>query len=225
MSNIKQFGEVFTPKHIVDKLLRGIDYSNPSLTFCEPAFGDGRILIELKDRLLDYHSEEHIISNMIYGVEIQEAWHREALERFNPKGYKHNLLCCSALNFEGIFNPLKDWIDKFDYVIGNPPYNRNILKKDDVTNIFWQPSGYTTKLAYCCFVVLAQYILKPKGLVKYVMPCSFTHNENTEQFREFTKKNLNIHSIEILPDDVFEGIMIRTCISVSYTHLRAHETS
>ena len=75
MSNIKQFGEVFTPKHIVDKLLRGIDYSNPSLTFCEPAFGDGRILIELKNRLLDYHSEEHIISNMIYGVEIQEAWH------------------------------------------------------------------------------------------------------------------------------------------------------
>ncbi len=215
MSNIKQFGEVFTPKHIVDKLLRGIDYSNPSLTFCEPAFGDGRILIELKDRLLDYHSEEHIISNMIYGVEIQEAWHREALERFNPKGYKHNLLCCSALNFEGIFNPLKDWIDKFDYVIGNPPYNRNILKKDDVTNIFWQPSGYTTKLAYCCFVVLAQYILKPKGLVKYVMPCSFTHNENTEQFREFTKKNLNIHSIEILPDDVFEGIMIRTCIFIA----------
>jgi len=209
---VKKFGEVFTPKHIVDKLLDGIDYSNPDLTICEPSFGDGRILLEVKTRLLEYHSEEHIMNNMLFGIEIQEAWYRETLERLNPNNYNHNLLCCSALNFEGIFNPLKDWINKFDYVIGNPPYNRNILKKEEVTSIFWEPSGYTTKLAYCCFVVLAQYILKPKGQVRYVMPCSFTHNENTEQFREFTKKNLNILSIEILPQNVFEGIMIRTCI-------------
>ena len=212
MSQVKKFGEVFTPKHIVDKLLDGIDYSNPDLTICEPSFGDGRILLEVKTRLLEYHSEEHIMNNMLFGIEIQEAWYRETLERLNPNNYNHNLLCCSALNFEGIFNPLKDWINKFDYVIGNPPYNRNILKKEEVTSIFWEPSGYTTKLAYCCFVVLAQYILKPKGEVRYVMPCSFTHNENTEQFREFTKKNLNILSIEILPQNVFEGIMIRTCI-------------
>ena len=212
MSQVKKFGEVFTPKHIVDKLLDGIDYSNPDLTICEPSFGDGRILLEVKTRLLEYHSEEHIMNNMLFGIEIQEAWYRETLERLNPNNYNHNLLCCSALNFEGIFNPLKDWINKFDYVIGNPPYNRNILKKEEVTSIFWEPSGYTTKLAYCCFVVLAQYILKPKGQVRYVMPCSFTHNENTEQFREFTKKNLNILSIEILPQNVFEGIMIRTCI-------------
>ena len=212
MSQVKKFGEVFTPKHIVDKLLDGIDYSNPDLTICEPSFGDGRILLEVKTRLLEYHSEEHIMNNMLFGIEIQEAWYRETLERLNPNNYNHNLLCCSALNFEGIFNPLKDWINKFDYVLGNPPYNRNILKKEEVTSIFWEPSGYTTKLAYCCFVVLAQYILKPKGQVRYVMPCSFTHNENTEQFREFTKKNLNILSIEILPQNVFEGIMIRTCI-------------
>ena len=212
MNNVQKFGEVFTPEHIVDKLLFGIDYSDPSLTICEPSFGDGRILLELKNRLLKYHSEEHIMNNMLFGIEIQEAWHNEAVERLNPNGYKHNLLCCSALNFEGIFNPLKDWIDKFDYVIGNPPYNRNILKREEVTSIFWEPSGYTTKLAYCCFVVLAQYILKPKGEVRYIMPCSFTHNENTEQFREFARDNLNIQSIEILPQDTFEGIMIRTCI-------------
>ena len=215
MDSVKKFGEVFTPQEIIDKLLVGIDYSDPTLSFCEPAFGDGRILLELKNRLLKYHSEEHIITNMLFGVEIQEAWHREALERLNPNNYEHNLLCCSALDFEGLFNPLKEWINRFDYVLGNPPYNRNILKKQEVTSIFWEPSGYTTKLAYCCFVVLAQYILKPEGEVRYVMPCSFTHNENTEQFREFLKKNLNIQSIEILQPNAFEGIMIRTCVFIA----------
>ena len=223
MNSVQKFGEVFTPEHIVDKLLVGIDYSDPSLTICEPSFGDGRILLELKNRLLKYHSEEHIITNMLFGVEIQKGWYSEAVERLNPRGYKHNLLCCSALNFEGIFNPLKEWINKFDLVIGNPPYNRNILKKEEVTGIFWEPSGYTTKLAYCCFVALAQYILKPKGEVRYIMPCSFTHNENTEQFREFLKNNLNIISIEILPENTFEGIMIRTCIFMAVKESQDNE--
>ena len=223
MNSVQKFGEVFTPEYIVDKLLVGIDYSDPSLTICEPSFGDGRILLELKNRLLKYHSEEHIITNMLFGVEIQKGLYSEAVERLNPRGYKHNLLCCSALNFEGIFNPLKEWINKFDLVIGNPPYNRNILKKQEVTGIFWEPSGYTTKLAYCCFVALAQYILKPKGQVRYIMPCSFTHNENTEQFREFLKNNLNIISIEILPEDTFEGIMIRTCIFMAVKESQDNE--
>lgn len=215
MEAIQQFGEVFTPKNIIDKLIVGIEYSDPNLKFCEPSFGDGRILLELKNRLLEYHSEEHIITNMLYGVEIQESWYIYVVNLINPNGYKHNLICASALNFDGIDNPLKEWIGLFDYVIGNPPYNRNILKKNDVTSIFWDPSGYTTKLAYCCFVVLAQYILKPGGRISYVMPCSFTHNENTEQFRKFIKSNLNIKSIEILSPDAFKGIMIRTCIFIA----------
>lgn len=214
MNAVQKFGEVFTPNNIINKLLdlENIDYSNPNLKICEPSFGDGRILLEIKNRLLKYHSEEHIISNMLYGVEIQQEWYEEALQKLNPNNYEHNFHCCSALNFEGIFNPLKEWFNKFDYVIANPPYNRNILKREEVTSLFWEPSGYTTKLAYCCFVVLANYILKQGGKLSYVMPCSFTHNENTEQFREFLRNNLTVKSIEILPENAFEGIMIRTCI-------------
>ena len=50
MSQVKKFGEVFTPQDIVDKLLIGIDYSDPTITICEPSFGDGRILLEIKRR-------------------------------------------------------------------------------------------------------------------------------------------------------------------------------
>lgn len=220
---VQQFGEVFTPANVIDKLLLSVDYSNPSLKFCEPSFGDGRILLELKNRLLQYHTEEHIITNMLYGIEIQESWFISAVTLINPNGYNHNFVCASALNFEGLFNPLKEWVGLFDYVIGNPPYNRNILKKDEVSSVFWEPSGYTTKLAYCCFVVLAEYILKPDGRVVYVMPCSFTHNENTEQFREYCKDKLDIESIEILPEDVFDGIMIRTCIFIAHKRPQAGE--
>ena len=130
MEAIQQFGEVFTPQNIINKLLVEVEYSDPNLKFCEPSFGDGRILLELKNKLLQYHSEEHIITNMLYGVEIQESWYIFVVNLINPNGYKHNFICASALNFDGINNPLKEWIGLFDYVIGNPPYNRNILKKN-----------------------------------------------------------------------------------------------
>ena len=207
-SNIEKFGEVFTPDEIINDLLDEIDYSDSSLKICEPSFGDGRILLEIKRRLLKYHSEKHILENMLYGIEIQQKWYEFALEQLNPNNYKHNFHCCSALNFDGFFNPLNEWRSIMDYVIANPPYNRNILKKSDVSEMFWNPSGYTTKLAYCCFVVMGTHILKSAGKLSYVMPCSFTHNENTEYFRDYMRKNLNIDSIKILSNNSFDVIII-----------------
>ena len=209
---VKKFGEVFTPDDITSQLIAEIDYSDPTLKICEPSFGDGRILLRIKERLLRYHTEKHIMENMLYGIEIQRDWYDHALEELNAHKYNHNLICASALDFEGIFNPLRDWVNLMDWVIANPPFNKNILKKDEVTPMFWDPSGYTTKLAYCCFVVMGNYILKDNGKLSYVMPVSYTHNENTQQFREYLRENIQIDSIDVLRPNVFEGIMIRVGI-------------
>ena len=224
MCNIKKYGQVFTPIDICEELICDIDFEDSSLRICEPCFGDGRILLMLKERLLEYHSEEHIISNMLYGIEIQEELYALTLSKVNPRGYKHNLYNMSALTFQTDSqerstwqpwlqsNPLKEWVGTMTHVVGNPPYNRNIAKKGEVDKMFWDPSGYTTKLAYCFFVVLANYLLEKGGALKYVMPCSFTHNENTISFREFLKDGFDIKKIKILSKDAFKGIMIRTCI-------------
>lgn len=210
--SVKDFGEVFTPNKILEKLIDDIEYSNPNIKICEPSFGDGRILLEIKNRLMQFHDEKHIFENMLFGMEIQENLYNQTIELLGAKNYKHNFYCQNALYFNGENNVLQNLINKMDYVIGNPPYNRNLLKKDQITEAFWNPSGYTTKLAYCCFVVMANTILKENGKIRYVIPCSFTHNENTQQFREFLNKNLKIESIEILEKNAFENIMIRTCI-------------
>lgn len=209
---VKKFGEVFTPNNIFDTLIADIDYSDPNLKICEPSFGDGRILLAIKRRLLQYHTEKHIMENMLYGIEIQSEWYQHALTELNAHKYNHNLVCASALDFEGLFNPLRDWVGIMDWVVANPPFNRNILKKEDVTPMFWEPSGYTTKLAYCCFVVMGNYILKDAGKLSYVMPVSYTHNENTQQFREYLRENVQIDSIDVLEPNAFDGIMIRTGI-------------
>jgi hypothetical protein len=99
-----------------------------------------------------------------------------------------------------------------DYVIGNPPYNRNLAAKEEVDFDLWDHSGYTTKLAYCFFIVLANKLLKKGGVIKYVIPCSFTSNENTGLFRAYLRSNFNIKKIKVLHPKAFDDIMIRTCI-------------
>jgi len=208
---IKKFGEVFTPMWLVEaELLSGIDYSNPDLKILEPSFGDGRILLEIKKRLMLHHSEKHIIENMLYGIEIQEELFQDFMEVYNPQEYEHNLYNVSALKLDE--DTCSALYGKMDHVVGNPPYNRNLAKKSEVDPSLWAPSGYTTKLAYCFFVVLAQKCLKEGGEIKYVIPCSFASNVNTQQFRHFMRETLSIKEIKILRPDAFPGVMIRTCI-------------
>lgn len=210
---IKDFGEVFTPENLFDYLFENIDLNDKNAKYFEPSFGDGRLLMHLKNLLLQGFEEKYIINNMLYGVEIQSELYDHSINKLNPKGFKSNFYNMSAVDKFDIFNPLYELKNEITKVIGNPPYNKNILKKNEVDPYFWNPAGYTTKLAYLCFVALAEVLLQPnKGTLSYVMPVSFTSNQNTQFFREFLKQKFQIQSLRILPPDAFPGIMIRTCI-------------
>jgi len=211
--NIQAFGEVFTPENLFDYLFNDIDLSNKNATYFEPSFGDGRLLVHLKDILLQGFEEKHIINNMLYGVEIQSELYDYTVRSVNPNNFKHNFYNMSAVDHFDIFNPLYDMRGEIDKQFGNPPYNKNILIKNEVEPYFWNPAGYTTKLAYLCFVALADMMLKKDtGNLKYVMPVSFTNNQNTQFFREFLKSKFQINSMRILNPTAFDDIMIRTCI-------------
>ena len=70
---IKNSGEVFTPEELVSEMLDKLPpeiWSDPTKTFIDPAAGDGNFLVEVKKRLLKFHSEQHILENMIFAVDI-----------------------------------------------------------------------------------------------------------------------------------------------------------
>lgn len=106
---IDSTGEVFTPLELCDLIVNRISLNvlkDPESTFIDLSAGNGNFLIALKNRLKEYHSEEHILNNMLYAIELMEDNHKEMCERLGvPIDHPH-YVCADAL--------------KYDYSFGEP---------------------------------------------------------------------------------------------------------
>jgi hypothetical protein len=128
----RKHGEVLTPCFLVNEMLDKIPESvwkNPKLKWIDNSCGTGNFLIEIKNRLLKYHAEQHILQNMIYGVDIQEDNIKETKQKL---GDTNNIVCFNSLTFD-YWNNMK-----FDVIVGNPPYNNDKGdKKGNTCNPLW----------------------------------------------------------------------------------------
>ena len=106
---IDQRGEVFTPLEccyeMIDELPLHI-LKNPNSTFLDNSAGSGNFLVALVNRLNRYHTERHIVENMLYGVELMEDNHKEMCDRLGISTDHPHYVCHDALTY--------------DYSFGNP---------------------------------------------------------------------------------------------------------
>ena len=151
----KKFGEVMTPLELVKEMLATLPedvWSNPNLRWLDPANGTGpypvMVIYKLMNGLKDWEPDDekrykHIVENMIYVCELQPKnmfLYMCAVDPFDK--YKLNIYTGSFLE-AGFNKHMKDvWgVDKFDVVIGNPPYQRN-LHLDFVNSSFNICNGF-----------------------------------------------------------------------------------
>jgi hypothetical protein len=152
----KKFGEVMTPLDLVKEMLSKLPsevWSNPNLKWLDPANGTGpfpaMVIYKLMEGLKEWEPDEekrykHIVENMIYVCELQPKNMFLWLCAIDPwDKYKLNIYTGSFLD-EGFDKHMKEvWgIDKFDVVVGNPPYNQMIdmdfVKKSyNISNIIY----------------------------------------------------------------------------------------
>lgn len=112
---IKVTGEVFTPDVVVQKLLNQIPeekFQNPNSTFLDNSAGNGNFLVALKERLCQYHPEQHVLDNMIYAVEFMEDNHRELCERLGVSVDHPHYVCHNALEYDYSFG-VKQGLEAF----------------------------------------------------------------------------------------------------------------
>ena len=205
----KLTGQIFTPFFIVDKILDDIDYNSSEILgkiILDPACGDGRFLIKIVERIIKYSSINTLKNNLekVYGWDIDKEAIEIAKKRLNkiinPYGIKinWNIEVINSLHRGTIEQSLfsqYDYAQKFDFIVGNPPYIRiqhleQSERKFIQKNYKFCQSGSTD--IYIAFYELALNLLKDNGRCGYITPNTFFHTDTAKELRKYftTKQNL-----------------------------------
>jgi hypothetical protein len=129
-----------TPKSLIDEILDNIDtktWSDKNIRILDPVCGIGmfylcclerfffgleEVIPDKRERLL------HIVENQLYAIDIDQNQIRKLkksiclLGLYNSSDISYNIIINNSLNY--------DWQNmKFDYIVGNPPYQKGKDKK------------------------------------------------------------------------------------------------
>jgi predicted RNA methylase len=164
-----------TPLSLVQKMISKIPLKvlrNPKSKFLDPCAGTGTFLIAIFHELRKYHSEEHILTKMLYACEVDKF----KLRILKNLGIKNI--------YEGSFLE-KEFGMKFDVVTGNPPYN---LRAGDGGK-----SGTVgDKTFYRKFVNKAFEVCKEEGFVLYVTLKNV--------MKTLDKQNVQVQSVNMMTE-------------------------
>lgn len=78
-SKVKELGQVYTPKKLVEKTLQDLEYirpnafSNPKYTFCDSMCGNGKFLMSILEKKVSNGIDKKTALKTIYGVEIDNT--------------------------------------------------------------------------------------------------------------------------------------------------------
>jgi len=103
---INATSEVFTPMEVCDRMIDSIPEEmkvNPNSKFLDNSAGSGNFLVTLKNKLLQYHDEDHILNNMLYAVELMEDNHLELCKRLGVEPDHPHYVCHDALTYDYSF--------------------------------------------------------------------------------------------------------------------------
>jgi methylase of polypeptide subunit release factors len=209
-SQEKLFGQVYTPNFIVCKILDDIGYNTPEIlgkTIIDPACGDGRFLTEIVKRIIELSPENELKNNLqcIYGWDIDSAAIEYCIENLN------NLI--SDKNYEiqwniSVENSIKKHerpdlfvfseTQKFDFIVGNPPYIR--IQHLDLEQRTYIQSNYefcksgSTDI-YIAFYELCINLLSKNGICGLITPNTFLFTETARPLRQYFAQNRNLVQI------------------------------
>ena len=190
----KLFGEVFTPVELIcemlDKLPKEV-WSNPELKWLDPANGVGnfplvayyRLMDGLKDVVKDREERsKHIIENMLYMVELNPINCKVCKKIFKMIDGKANPNIVTGDFLEEFIKTknFRDKTNKFDIVMGNPPYQAvsvNLVSKGGGNNL------------YTKFIYGADKNLNENGYLLFINPPTYfspgrSNNMNTMNLRK-----------------------------------------
>lgn len=161
------FGEVFTPRELIEELLDNMPssvYEDNTLRWFDSSCGIGnffmiifiRLMHGLKKSIKNATSrKKHIIEKMLFMTELNPKNVAVCRSIFGPTA--------NILQLDFLTNKWKDTFgDTFDIIVGNPPFQKEQEGK--------RKGGYNGKILWDLFVKRSLDILNPAGYLAFITP-------------------------------------------------------
>ncbi|MDR2962288.1 MAG: N-6 DNA methylase [Bacteroidales bacterium] len=233
-SQEKKFGQVYTPNFVVCKILDDVGYNSPKMlgkTIIDPACGDGRFLTEIVKRIVALSPQNELQKNLecVYGWDIDEHAISECITNLNHLITDKNVdiqwnisASDSIKKYEknSLFATSKS--QKFNFIVGNPPYiriqhldleQRNYIQQ----NYDFCKSGSTD--IYIAFFELCINLLQENGVCGLITPNTFLFTETARPLRLYFAENKNLVQITNYGDiQLFNDATTYSAITIFNKH-------
>ena len=198
-----KYGEVFTPELLILTILSHFPpnvWTNPHLKWLEPTAGIGNFMmivyLKLMDGLKKWEPDaekrsNHIIQNMLYMVETNET----------------NIEICRSIFGENANILHEDFLEsnvfhiQFDIIIGNPPFQDEVVGKKRVGN---KNKLYERILTKCLS------FLKAEGYLSFITPDNL-FSGGSKTYKELIENNVIIISFDKIIQIFFPKIQQIMC--------------
>ncbi len=210
----KSGGEFFTPQTVSKLLARLVmDGKTRINKVYDPTCGSGSLLLQMKKQF-----DEHIIDEGFFGQEINMT--NFNLARMNMFLHNVNYNNFSIKRGDTLLNPLHRDEKPFDAIVSNPPYSIKWVGDADPTLINderFAPAGKLAPRSYAdyAFIMHSLAYLSSKGRAAIVcFPGIFYRKGAEKTIRQYLVDNNFIDCIIQLPENLFFGTSIATCVLV-----------
>lgn len=227
----KANGVVYTPQWIVNLILDNIEYKDNiyDKKIIDPSCGEGSFLVVVVERFLKDCIDKNLrlneikkaLYNNIFGFDIDKnaiikckTQLSDVAQKYGIDKVEWNVLQIDSLDK----NNVKQYFNRFDYVVGNPPYIRiQHLGKERRERIqkdwFFCRNGSTD--IYIAFFELGLNLLNETGKLGYITPNTYFKTETAKALRSYlVKKKIIKKLIDFSHHQVFDDATIYSAITV-----------
>lgn len=219
----KSNGVVYTPLLIKEYIVKKTIVSDTIPKVVDPACGCGSFLITAAKWMHRKYgvSYSEIFGEYIEGVDIDAHSVEKAevlFELLSLEEEGNTLNCKLKLKAANSLEELakKEYSEKYDVVIGNPPYVRARNISDEVKPYIKEWSIVTGNVdLYIPFYEIAIRILKKNGVMGYISPNTFLQSVNGRGLRNYLVKcGYEITLLDFREAQKFKEITHYTCICI-----------
>ncbi|MDF7673083.1 type I restriction-modification system subunit M [Lactobacillus sp. ESL0701] len=220
----KSGGEFFTPQTVSKLLARIVTDGKTEINkVYDPTCGSGSLLLQMKKQF-----DDHVIKEGFFGQEINMTNYNMA--RMNMFLHDVNYSDFSIKRGDTLLHPMHENDKPFDAIVSNPPYSQKWPGNNDPTLINdprFAPAGKLAPKNYAdyAFILHCLSYLSSQGLAAIVcFPGIFYRKGAEKTIRQYLVDNNFIDCVIALPENLFFGTTIATCIMVLSKHKKDNTT-